>query len=247
MSSDVSATKFYVRHREGAPDSELTAYAHLGFRTLGIETAPYEWIDDINGMADLGPNVGIAGFLGDVHAALEKLGKPVPPGMDYPEPLKDFLGRKIWASTLGEVREWLVPVFVKSQATKAFTGFVWQGLADQASRMRVVTQHDEMPVWVADVVDFVAEYRAFILFGQVIGCRFYKGNWSKAPNRGIIEKAVKAMGKNAPKAYALDWGVTADGFTLLIEGNDAFSLGHYGLPPVSYARMLSARWHELTR
>lgn len=113
------------------------------------------------------------------------------------------------------------------------------------SRMRIITQHDDCPVWVAEPVEFLSEYRSFILYRKVIDCRRYKGDWSKAPNKDIVENAVKAMGRKAPHAYSLDWGVTADGRTLLVEMNDGFALGHYGLHPVSYARMLSARWNEL--
>ncbi len=53
------------------------------------------------------------------------------------------------------------------------------------------------------------------------------------------------MGRGAPHAYSLDWGVTDDGRTLLVEMNEGYALGHYGLPPVSYARFLAARWHQI--
>lgn len=52
--------------------------------------------------------------------------------------------------------------------------------------------------------------------------------------------------EGAPKAYALDFGVTKDGETILVEVNNTCSIGSYGLEPVLYARFLSARWVELT-
>lgn len=48
-----------------------------------------------------------------------------------------------------------------------------------------------------------------------------------------------------PAGCALDFGVTEDGRTLLIEMNDGYSLGFYGLEPALYARVLAARWAEL--
>ena len=39
--------------------------------------------------------------------------------------------------------------------------------------------------------------------------------------------------------------MTKDGRTLLVELNDAYSLGCYGLPSVSYAKLISARWSQL--
>ena len=43
----------------------------------------------------------------------------------------------------------------------------------------------------------------------------------------------------------MDFGVTDDGRTLLIEINDGFSLGTYGIEDTLYAKLLTARWAEL--
>lgn len=48
-----------------------------------------------------------------------------------------------------------------------------------------------------------------------------------------------------PVACSIDIGVTNDGRTLLIECNDAYSLGSYGLEDYKYAKLLSARWSQL--
>lgn len=52
--------------------------------------------------------------------------------------------------------------------------------------------------------------------------------------------------KSQPAGFAMDFGVTDDGRTLLIEVNDGFSIGCYGLDAISYAKLLSARWADLT-
>lgn len=48
-----------------------------------------------------------------------------------------------------------------------------------------------------------------------------------------------------PAGCALDFGITDDGQTLLIEFNDGFSLGNYGVEPTLYAILLTARWAEI--
>ena len=242
--NDIEATKFYIRHRDGYPEMEMQDCARRGFAALNVETAPYHWIDDVDDMQDLGPTVGVAGYIGDVWKALKKLGKPIPPALDYPKELEEFLGRKVWASTLDEVRATVEPVFVKPVEQKAFTGFLYK--PDGQSRWRVVSHPGELPVWCSEPVEFVSEYRAFILYRKIVGCRLYKGDWSVVPARATVEAAVKAMGRKALHAYALDFGVTSDGRTLLVEANEGYALGHYGLQDVTYARILSARWHELT-
>ena len=242
---DIEATKFYIRYREDSPETEVIDYARRGMWTLNVESVPFYWVDDIEKMDDLGPTVGISGWIGDVHAALKKMGKPIPPNVDYPDELQEYLGRKIWQGTLDEVRKSTQPLFVKPIEHKLFTGFVWNN--DRASRMRVVTQSSDTPVLIAEPIQIAAEYRSFILYNKVVDCRLYKGDWSKAPNRDIVESAVKKMKKVAPNAYCLDWGVLEDGKTILVEMNEGFAFGHYGLNPVTYARMLSARWMEMTK
>ncbi len=167
-SSDVPLRKVYVRYREDMPETEMQSHAVLGFRTLGVETVPFYWVDDIAGFGDLGPEVGVAGYIGDIYEGCRVMGVAIPPNVDYPEALRSFLGRRVWEGTLGEVRGLVEPVFVKPKEHKAFTGFVWRGVMDAASRMRVVTHGDDVEVYLAEPVTFVAEYRAFVYYNRVI-------------------------------------------------------------------------------
>lgn len=40
-------------------------------------------------------------------------------------------------------------------------------------------------------------------------------------------------------------GVTREGATLVVEMNDGYALGCYGLAAVPYAQLLEARWQEM--
>lgn len=242
----IESTKFYIRHREGYPETVLADYARRGFAECGVELGIFEWVDDIDEMSDLGPTVGVAGYIGDVHRALKRLGRPIPVNVDYPKWLMHTLGRNIRRGFLGEVRASTAPVFIKPVQPKEFTGMVWEGRAED--RRKIVTQPDDVEVWISDLVEFRSEYRSYILGDVVLDVRRYKGDWSLAPDRSIVEDAVAllALKKQAPRAYCLDWGIDRHGRTLLVEMNDSFSFGHYGLNPVLYSRMLSARWYEMT-
>lgn len=243
----IEATKVYVRHREGYPETVLADYARRGFDELGVELEAFGWIDDIDELTDLGPTVVVVGYIGDIHRALRNLGCPIPVNVDYPKVLGHTLHRNIRRGNLGEVRASKSQVFIKPIQHKEFTGFVWEGHA--SDRRRVVTHPDDLEVWVSDYIQFRAEFRSFILNDVILDVRRYKGDWSLAPNPSVIRDAVAllALKKEAPRAYSLDWGIDNHGRTVLIEMNDSFSLGHYGLNPVLYARMLSARWYEMTR
>jgi hypothetical protein len=236
--------KIYIRYKEDVPESANLYAALEGFRQLGVETAPFYGFGDIEELPDLGPEVGITGYVGDTHKALVKLGKPLPEVLDYPPELQDFIRREIRQTTLEEVRESIGPLFVKPVQHKLFTGFVWT--KSRADRFRIAIHPNHTPVWVCRALDFTSEFRTFVLDGEILDVRRYKGDWSDAPFKGWVEDAVKAY-KSAPRAYSLDFGVTFGGRTLLIEVNDSFALGHYGMASIPYARMIDARWEEMTR
>ena len=103
----------------------------------------------------------------------------------------------------------------------------------------------ETELYCSEVVRFVSEWRCFLLYGQIIGINFYYGDREAEYDKSVIEAAVRAY-PNMPAGFSMDFGVTDDGRTLLIEVNDGYSLGTYGLEATLYARLLSARWAEMT-
>jgi hypothetical protein len=237
--------KVYIRYKEDMPESRNTFTAQEGFRERGVETVPFYGFGDIDTLDDLGPEVGLVGYVGDVQNALKKMGKAVPQTMDYPEELQPWLGRKVWPSTLEDARRLVEPTFIKPyDEEKLFTGFIWRGAGMEAVRVAAIP--DETIVWCSEVVNFVSEYRVYIKDDEVLGVHLYKGDWSLALDQKTVMDAVKAY-KSSPRAYCLDFGVTSGAWTRLVEANDSYALGNYGLPSALYAQLLEARWEELTR
>lgn len=235
----------YVRHRGELPETYNCAIAIQGFDELGIKVIPYYGFGDIEDSVECGPEALVLGYIGDVHKALVKMGIPIPPSEDYPDVLKPYLGRGIWGGTLSDIRGRNLPgVFVKPQAQKLFTGFVWKGTHDD--RIRLATYPDETPCWFADPVEFVSEYRVYVIDGLIAAVRQYRGDWSVAPSKVVVDGAVNAFVKSgkAPRGCAIDFGVTDQGRTLLVEVNDGFALGNYGLNHLAYARLVEARWEQ---
>lgn len=235
----------YVRYLGDAPESINAAVAQFGFNELGMNIVPFQGFGDIETSVDCGPDALVCGFIEDVFKALDKLKLPRPPSIDYPRELNDFYARKIWEGTLDEIQDrGLHPgVFVKPRSfQKLFTGFVWTG--SPACRLRLAPYPKETPVFFSHVIEFVSEYRCFVLDGEIQAVKFYRGDWSKAPTRDVVVAAVRAY--QPYRAYAIDFGVLSDGRTVVVEVNDAFALGCYGLHHHQYARMIEARWEQLT-
>lgn len=80
----------------------------------------------------------------------------------------------------------------------------------------------------------------FVQYGQILDCKHYWGDPLKFPSAEIIKFAIRDY-TSAPDAYGIDFGVTRDAKTLLMEVNDAWALGCYGLEAHLYAKFLVTR------
>jgi hypothetical protein len=242
----VKLKRVYIKRAGGEIASEACYAAWKGFSAKAYPLDFFEW-DELTGRhLPLERATLVVGGTVAVHLALKQLGVPIPPPLNIPEPLLSYAGRKVWATTLGEVRRQFAvegkTAFIKPlAAAKEFAGLV---LANPRDLDRVRHLDDDLAVQAAEPVPFVSEWRYFVSRGAVVGTAHYKGDCFTHPDSATVRKAV-ADYTGAPAAYGLDFGVTADGRTLLIEANDGYALGCYGLDPVIHAAMLEDRWCEV--
>ena len=218
------------------------ASAAEGFRLMGWETIGYQRISTI--LPALERDDIVVDFGDESRQALQSLGATPPELPTYPDPLRSFLGREIWTSTINTIaaspERW--PVFVKPCAeSKKFTGVLVRSPRDLIG---CGDQQTDTPVWCSEPILFRREWRCFVRYGAILDVRPYKGDWRVGYDYRVIEAAV-AEWSEQPQGWALDVGVDAQGRTLVVEVNDGFALGAYGLTPHDYARLLSARWTEL--
>jgi hypothetical protein len=233
---------YFQKFKEGHPANINFCTAYEGFFQMGFEML---FVDNGKQIPLQAGDYVAVGDIHFVHTALDYLGYGYQKCFDYPAALEKYFGRKIHTSTIDEVdgNPALWNVFIKPKGfTKRFTGRVVRGTKDLVG---CGDQFSNIPVWVSEIVDFVAEWRVFVRYGDILDVRPYKGDWRATFDAAVIENAVTDF-KHAPHGYALDFGVTKDGRTLLVEANDGYSIGAYGLHFNSYAKLLSARWAQLT-
>ncbi len=235
----------YLQKKDGEFFNLSTFNAWEGFKLLGIHTEFFDFKQMTNGWlpTPLSKNTLVCGSIGAVRWALKEIGVPDPEMVDYPSELEPYWGRKIWTSTLSEIRQHEPQVFIKPKlGHKLFNGHVRTGQIKDLIQTAMIT--DETEIYVSDIVNFLSEFRIFVHNGLMLGCRHYKGDFTLGPNFEVISEAINAY-KSAPVSYSADFGVTDDGRTLLVEINDAFALGCYGLPNILYATMLQDRWLQM--
>lgn len=221
----------------------VNAYiANEGFTKLGWETVKFF---DISGLQNIQKEAVIVSGIQDIRARLHQLNIAYQSdNTDYPMSLKAFFGRKIWQSTLHEIlRQPLEsPIFIKpKEDLKRFTGRV---VANQNDFIGIFAQ-DDLAIWCSEVINFVTEWRVFVRYQEIIDVRQYKGAWDSRLDLVAVKKAIESY-NNPPNAYAIDFGITDTGELNLVEVNEGFSVGSYGMNAIDYAKFLSARWAELT-
>lgn len=191
-----------------------------------------------------------------VRMAMEVAGISEPASISYPQVLSNHLHREVRSQAAGNV---LGRWFVKPQKTKAFTGFVFDSSMgpgqlpeherEQLSGFNALPPHEE--VWVSEPVVWSSEYRFYVLDGQALAFARYDDGPDSAPmvDESVVAEMLFAMASwpDAPCAFSLDVGVLASGETALVECNDAWALGYYGVPldRGRYIEMLWRRWSQL--
>lgn len=256
--------------RQKASSDEARAVVHAAL-LLDIPVR----VRDLQDASALAPGDLPVGSVEFVRAAMLASRIAEPPPLSYPAAAQAFLGRKVEASTAGQVRQLVEPAFVKPQATKLFTGFVYQpGLAagdyspdDREHLQAFLALPNHTPVWISEVAHFRAEWRVYVQGGRIIGQARYDDQDDDAhkaadsltlgdepistgnqPDPQVVSDIILAM-ENACSlaAYGVDVGIDAAGKTLLVEINDAWALGLYAgaLSPRGYLEFLWKRWRQI--
>ncbi|WP_347493472.1 ATP-grasp domain-containing protein [Ruminococcus sp. HUN007] len=234
------------------PHSPNMACAMYGFRELGAEIVPYHTIDEIYDKVEKEDIV--LDYIDQCKEIFNKFGvEPYVP--DYPETMKKYLGRKIWTDTIEAISvdesKWSAGWFVKPKKSKVFTGKIIKSIYDLTG---CGNQNENYEVICSEPLDIEAEWRCFILYDRLLDVRPYglildsnRESYYYHYDATVLKEIMETFKswENRPVACSMDICVTKDNRTLLVEFNDAYSLGNYGLNHVHYAKLISARWSQL--
>ncbi|WDI43204.1 ATP-grasp domain-containing protein [Bremerella sp. P1] len=198
----------------------------------------------------LTPETLVVGDVDSFVGALRQLGVPIPSSDPYPDCLRPFLHRSVWNSTVGEEIDYMrsdgaKPRFVKPCGrAKSFTGFVLNSSNDIP---RFLDTSRSERVSCSDVVGWVSEYRFYVVENAIRAISHYFGEEDERLSRAVVEDAVGTLASSGigMTSYGIDFGTLTTGETALIELNDGFSLGAYGIGPEDYTDLVTSRWLEL--
>ncbi|WP_426753828.1 ATP-grasp domain-containing protein [Myxococcus sp. Y35] len=242
---------FIQEYGAGRMEPEMRALLdELLARGIPVETFTEKRLS--RGQLPLARDVLVAGDVPTVLGALRQLGIDAPETQDYPPSLSPFLHRRVWRSTVRQLTADVLygsvpPVFAKPRGRrKRFTGHVFARADDLLYLERASASTD---ILCSEVVRWLSEYRAFVVRGDIVGIRNYGGDPSQRVDEESVRQAIQCLESagEGTAGYAVDFGVLEPGQTALVEWNDGFSLGAYGLERGPYTDLTLARWLELTQ
>lgn len=215
----------------------------------GYTIVPFDGDDMDRSLVPMNININTDICIGSVQATVkffELCGIKTPKYLGYPEHLKPYLGRKIEHTTFGKLGTDF-PFFVKpSNDVKMFTGDVVENPKHLEYLLKFGECLPDTPVLKSEIVEFITEYRIFISLGKVYGMKHYKGDYMKFIDTNVILNMINDF-TNCPSAFTLDVGLTNDGRTLLVEVNDMWAIGSYGLDGKDYSLLCERRMKEILK
>lgn len=230
-----------INEETGAYFDDFCAISELGARQWGI---PFETFNNAHQIS-LEPHNIVIGSVESCESFLNNMGLEIPVPIDMLK-LAPVSGRRFRVESKKRFLEYyqLYPYFIKSHNKhKAFTAFVAKNEAD----VLMYTNKFNGDFLLSDVLDIIAEYRFYINKGKLIGAKHYLGDFLFFPDPEFIKNAVNFSTNILPHlSYSLDFGVLKTGETVLIEAQDGWAIGNYGLEPYDYIKFVKDRWLQIT-
>ena len=150
--------------------------------------------------------------------------------------------------TLGDIKKIVkdtgVSYFIKPFDIKLFTGFI----LDQMIYSSISDVPDNTMVMVYEVFKshIKSEFRCYIHRDKVVDIRNYSGDLFCSPSEEYLTSVINSN-KEFPIAYTIDIGVLENGENVVVEYNDMWAIGNYGMSNDDYLKLLKARYFEIVK
>jgi hypothetical protein len=191
----------------------------------------------------------------DTQIFFDRLGIKRPIAINIPEFIMPYIKRDIKYMTLDAFFEMpICPTFVKP-AIEIKIGA--SGVIEKDSSKRFVLSDIKdggTLMMTSSVVDMQSEYRVYCRKGHgIVGMKHYQGDEMLYPDNQYIREVCHKLisDKSMPQSFSADFAVigpvNGEKYTELIECQDAWSIGAYGLDGNVYLSFLLDRWQQLMK
>lgn len=135
-------------------------------------------------------------------------------------------------------------MFIKPKEIKLFTGFVLDGF--NYPSIESLPQDTEVFVYDEFGRSILSEWRIYVHKDEIIDVRNYSGDVMTFPNFNFVSSIIHDYGENLPVSYTIDVGIlTYTQENVVIEFNDMWAIGNYGIPNDLYVKLLRSRYEQI--
>lgn len=149
--------------------------------------------------------------------------------------------------TLGEAYQIVengTKLFIKPVEIKLFTGFVLD--RSKYACLYGLPDDTQLIAYEPFKAQIESEWRCYIHNHKLIDSRNYSGDFTICPDYRYISNVIQENSKTFPCAYTIDIGVLPNE-NVVIEYNDFWAIGNYGMPNDLYVKLLRDRYFEIIR
>lgn len=237
--------KVYIQaNNDNLPHHFDAVCALYGAIDLGLDykLITYDWLDTIN--PELFRNNLFVGSVEFMRKIFDKLGKS-PRVPDNSNREEEFI-------KLSEVRTRIEndeTLFVKPKQIKLFTGMV----VNKQFVFSLNPYPDDTDVIVSKPFEseIVSEWRCYvrknIIGDPIVDIRCYSGDPFVIPKKEFILELFNQNILKYPKAYTIDVAILENGENTVVEYNDMWAIGNYGIENGKYVSLLKERYFEIIR
>jgi len=136
-------------------------------------------------------------------------------------------------------------IFIKPLEIKLFTGLVLEGF--QYSSLSSLPEDTKVMVYDVFNYKIESEYRIYVHRNKIIDSRNYSGDFMITPNYFYVNSIVYQNKGIFPCSYTIDIGILEDKENVVIEFNDMWAIGNYGIQNDQYLKLLRDRYFEIVK
>jgi len=182
--------------------------------------------------------VGSTEFMTEIFKRLNVTNAKVPENSNRQEVIR----------TLGEAKEIAnrgIKIFIKPLQIKLFTGFV----LDQMTYSCLNGISDDTPIITCAPFEhkILSEWRLYVYKNEIVDSRNYSGDFMIHPDYVFAKNIIKSNQDTFPIAYTIDIAILQNWQTVVVEFNDMWAIGNYGIPNDLYLRLLTHRYFQLVK
>lgn len=147
-------------------------------------------------------------------------------------------------------------LFIKPVEIKLFTGFVIDSTAVYASIKNLATD-TKVLAYEPFRSKILSEWRLYIHNNKIVDARNYSGDFTFSPAfsywKSVLDisrekpESVSVPFGRFPSAYTIDVGILAEGENVVVEFNDMWAIGNYGMENSLYLCLLKDRYFEIVK